>query len=411
MFCVSMRRFLRRMPFGQFLLDSSFTTNLAQLGLCAAGWRHDSLAVATSRARASPDVQRVTRVISRVQPERQHGMTANVVLGVQRAFRGRRLIIILLCTLVVLLVVVPLQLQHNVTNMLREKAVELGSEVHWPTSFPHFGAPPFEEQGMALDLEDAARRPPAAHEDPGRTTRCEPGWPVSDAKGAVRHVVQYALMLDAGSTGSRIHVYKFNYCAAKPELESEVFRHVEPGLSSYKADSRGAANSLRPLLDEAVRVIPEPLRRCSPVQLKATAGLRLLPGRQSQEIIQAVRELLEKEYPFPIADGVDASGRRDTRGVEIMKGREEGVFAWIAVNYLLNLIGSSGNLPSVEHKDSSGHVRKTAAVLDLGGGSTQIVFEPQMPPPHKAMQPGEHVYELHGMCYRVVHDELTFCRL
>ena len=46
-------------------------------------------------------------------------MTANVVLGVQRAFRGRRLIIILLCTLVVLLVVVPLQLQHNVTNMLR----------------------------------------------------------------------------------------------------------------------------------------------------------------------------------------------------------------------------------------------------------------------------------------------------
>lgn len=95
--------------------------------------------------------------------------------------------------------------------------------------------------------------------------------------------------------------------------------------------------------------------------------------------------MLETEYPFPIADGKDERGQKASKGVEIMDGKEEGVYAWITVNYLLNRIGNS-----------EGESRETAAVMDLGGGSTQIVFEPLFPSSTQGMHPGEHIYDLKG---------------
>ena len=193
-------------------------------------------------------------------------------------------------------------------------------------------------------------------------------------------------MIDAGSTGSRIHVYKFNNCGAAPELEGEVlFKQTEKiegqssGLSAYKDDPEGAAKSLDPLLDAALKVIPDKLKACSPIAVKATAGLRLIGPERSGKILEAVRARLEHTYPFPVVS--DAEG-----GVAIMDGSDEGVYAWITTNYLLAKIGGP---------DRS----ETAAVFDLGGGSTQIVFQPSFEGltsggmPDKLAE-GDHKYEL-----------------
>lgn len=228
---------------------------------------------------------------------------------------------------------------------------------------------------------DAVRQMPTVHSDKSRTTRCESNNnAVLDVHKKARPTVQYAIMIDAGSTGSRVHVYRFNFCQESPELEEEKFKMIQGGLSSYKEDARGAALSLKPLLEVALESVPEALRSCTPISVKATAGLRLLGSEMSKNILQAVRDMLEKEYPFPIADGPSRNG------VEIMEGRDEGVFAWITVNYLLNRIGTD--------KKSSGKDVQTAAVMDLGGASTQIVFEPIYPSSTQGMHPGEHVYEL-----------------
>ncbi|KAL2865402.1 guanosine diphosphatase [Aspergillus lucknowensis] len=197
-------------------------------------------------------------------------------------------------------------------------------------------------------------------------------------------LIQYALMIDAGSQGSRIHVYKFNNCGPTPELEHEEFVQTEPkpggsGLSSYKADAEAAAKSLDPLMAVAMDTVPDEYKSCSPIAVKATAGLRLLGAEMSLNILEAVRTRLETVYPFPVVE-------REKGGVEIMDGSDEGVYAWITTNYLLGKIGGPDETP-------------TAAVFDLGGGSTQIVFEPTFDkspsggmPEHLAE--GDHKYDL-----------------
>ncbi|KAE8391816.1 nucleoside phosphatase family-domain-containing protein [Aspergillus alliaceus] len=197
-------------------------------------------------------------------------------------------------------------------------------------------------------------------------------------------LIQYALMIDAGSQGSRIHVYRFNNCGPTPELEHEEFEQTEKrkggsGLSSYKEDAEGAAKSLDPLMQVAMRTVPDEYKSCSPVAVKATAGLRMLGPEMSQNILEAVRNRLETVYPFPVVS-------REKGGVEIMDGSDEGVYAWITTNYLLGKIGGPDETP-------------TAAIFDLGGGSTQIVFQPTFEKSKSGGMPerladGDHKYEL-----------------
>ena len=197
-------------------------------------------------------------------------------------------------------------------------------------------------------------------------------------------LIQYALMIDAGSTGSRIHVYRFNNCGPTPELEDEIFEQTAKkeggsGLSSYKSDAEGAAKSLDVLMDVAVKNVPDKLKGCTPVAVKATAGLRKLGPDLSDAILKAVRTRLETQYPFPVVGA-------ERGGVEVMDGKDEGVYAWITTNYLLGKIGGPDKSP-------------TAAVFDLGGSSTQIVFQPTFKQaadggmPEK-MQEGDHKYDL-----------------
>ncbi|KAH0547549.1 Guanosine-diphosphatase [Glutinoglossum americanum] len=200
---------------------------------------------------------------------------------------------------------------------------------------------------------------------------------------STKPIIQYAIVIDAGSTGSRIHIYRFNNCGDTPELENEEFKMTAKrpegsGLSSYGDNPEEAAESLDPLLEVAMNSVPENLKSCTPIVVKATAGLRLLGPEKSGLILAAVRHRLETKYPFSLVSA-------EKGGVEIMDGKDEGVYAWVTTNYLLGKIGGPDKTP-------------TAAVFDLGGGSTQIVFEPTFKSssggmPEKLAE-GDHKYEL-----------------
>lgn len=192
-----------------------------------------------------------------------------------------------------------------------------------------------------------------------------------DPTNQTSHIInnRHAVVFDAGSTGSRVHVYEFQYCGPVLKLlVDEVFEEVKPGLSSYHENPVEAARSLKPLLRIAEERVPAPILHCTPLILKATAGLRLLPDRSVDTILQSVRNYI-RGHRFLLGDGK----MDQVEAVSVMDGSEEGVFAWVTVNFLQERL-RPGLIPLPFAP------LETSVVMDLGGGSTQIVFA--MPKDH-----------------------------
>ncbi|XP_073104765.1 probable apyrase 1 isoform X1 [Elaeis guineensis] len=168
----------------------------------------------------------------------------------------------------------------------------------------------------------------------------------------------YAVIFDAGSSGSRVHVYCFD---EKLDLlhigkEIELFRQKKPGLSSFAKDPEEAANSLIPLLEEAESVVPAELRWKTPVRVGATAGLRALGAETSEKILQAV---IIPRYSSEKRSGIFLKTRAHLDFSQIgclflMEVKK------VTINYLLGNLGKT-------YSD-------TVGVVDLGGGSVQMAY-------------------------------------
>ncbi|CAN8063130.1 unnamed protein product [Agarophyton chilense] len=162
----------------------------------------------------------------------------------------------------------------------------------------------------------------------------------------------YGLMIDAGSTGSRIHTFKFrkNPATEKLNVLGEDFHAIKPGLSAYKDSANAAALSLEPLIQRAKSRVPIAVQPHTPVVLRATAGLRMAGDEVANSILREVRTYLR------------TSGFRfdDDSWASILSGNEEGIYSWITVNYLLDR----------EPYD-------TVGTLEMGGGSSQVAYVPR----------------------------------
>eukprot|EP00040_Diaphanoeca_grandis_P016613 m.85965 g.85965 ORF g.85965 m.85965 type:complete len:528 (-) comp25914_c0_seq1:60-1643(-) len=186
---------------------------------------------------------------------------------------------------------------------------------------------------------------------------------------------QYGIVIDAGSSGSRVYLYSWN-CGQRTRLDdAEVFdsktkpidlslmtdgrnksKHlvfkVSPGLSSFAGHTDDAIKSLEPLIKFAERHIPKDKHHTSPLYVLATAGLRLLPENDQQDLVRALRQQLPRLSPFDLQPS----------SVQILSGSKEGVYGWASVNHVLR-------------KNDKNQRGGTVGCLDMGGGSAQIAYE------------------------------------
>lgn len=110
-------------------------------------------------------------------------------------------------------------------------------------------------------------------------------------RGAVKR--RYGIVIDGGSTGTRIHVFGHRVDGVFDfREERSASMRVNPGLSAYAEDPDGAGKSLEELLEYGKRRVPGDQWGVTEVRLMATAGLRILEVNVQNRILESCRRVL-----------------------------------------------------------------------------------------------------------------------
>jgi len=189
----------------------------------------------------------------------------------------------------------------------------------------------------------------------------------------------FSIIIDGGSTGSRLHIFEFVNKAGNVECLRRGSARANGALSSFArlpdqldepVDTQAVADHLMPAFTHAAKTIPQAYHNNTRVWYAATAGMRLLTETEQDAIYDAVYEGLLKQSDF-----VFRGMRRGDIGT--LSGELEGFYGAVAANYLKGTINA--NL-EMDHMGSSTINAETSSgvigALDMGGASTQIVFLP-----------------------------------
>ncbi|KAI0538086.1 golgi apyrase [Xylaria digitata] len=185
---------------------------------------------------------------------------------------------------------------------------------------------------------------------------------------------RYGVILDAGSSGTRLHVYRWQDPSklikhapiqelnSLPSLENHYTKKIRPGVSTWGEHPEDVGpEHLETLIKKAKKKIPSERHADTPIYLMATAGVRLLPKNQQRSLLSEICTYFRQESPFSLPDC--------NAHVQVIPGETEGLYGWISANYLL------GGFDDAEgHAHGKGH--HTYGFLDMGGASAQIAFAP-----------------------------------
>ncbi|XP_071210162.1 ectonucleoside triphosphate diphosphohydrolase 4-like [Salvelinus alpinus] len=205
-----------------------------------------------------------------------------------------------------------------------------------------------------------------------------------EATDTSNHNLNYGLVVDCGSSGSRVFVYCWPRHNGNPhdlldirqmrdQHRKPVVMKIIPGISALAKTPEKASDYIHPLLSFAARHIPKHKHQETPLYIFCTAGMRVLPDGQQEALLEDLRTDVPVRFNFFFSDS----------HVEVISGKQEGVYAWIGINFVLgkfNHVDSERDavvevqVPGGDQQEALVRTR-TAGVLDMGGVSTQIAYE------------------------------------
>ncbi|CAA0202744.1 unnamed protein product [Arabidopsis thaliana] len=165
--------------------------------------------------------------------------------------------------------------------------------------------------------------------------------------------LHYSVIIDGGSSGTRVHVFGYRIESGKPVFdfgeENYASLKLSPGLSAYADNPEGVSESVTELVEFAKKRVHKGKLKKSDIRLMATAGMRLLELPVQEQILDVTRRVLR-------SSGFDF---RD-EWASVISGSDEGVYAWVVANHALGSLG--------------GEPLKTTGIVELGGASAQVTF-------------------------------------
>ncbi|CAM8889243.1 unnamed protein product [Rhodiola kirilowii] len=170
----------------------------------------------------------------------------------------------------------------------------------------------------------------------------------------------YGVVIQSGATGSRVRVFQLSNGGRDffdgidlPVLDS---MKVSPGLVGFSDVPGKVKGTIVQLVEFAKERVPVLMWGKTKVQLFAGEEMEGLSEDVREAIMESCREVLRSsEFWFK------------NEWASVIKGVDEGVFAWVAANYALGTLG--------------GTPRETTGIVELGGASMQVVFALKDPQP------------------------------
>ncbi|XP_077248923.1 putative apyrase 6 [Tasmannia lanceolata] len=191
----------------------------------------------------------------------------------------------------------------------------------------------------------------------------------------------FGIIIHAGTTGSRIHVFEFLNEGRIPFVgfdgkDSNSLK-LNPALVEFGGDPENAGKTLSRLLDFARERVPKAERKDTKVRLMATGGIERMDSDAREGILESCRQVL-RSSGFLFKD----------EWASVINGQEEGVYAWVAANYAMGTLG--------------GDPEETTGIIELGGASMQVIFASREPPPMDFSQ----MLKLAGVTYNLYSQSM-----
>ncbi|XP_052557914.1 ectonucleoside triphosphate diphosphohydrolase 4 isoform X1 [Tympanuchus pallidicinctus] len=196
--------------------------------------------------------------------------------------------------------------------------------------------------------------------------------------------LNYGIVVDCGSSGSRIFVYCWPRHNGNPhdlldikqmrdKNRKPVVMKIKPGISEFANTPEKVSDYIFPLLRFAAEHVPRAKHKETPLYILCTAGMRILPESQQKAILEDLVTDIPVHFDFLFSDS----------HAEVISGKQEGVYAWIGINFVLGRFEHTDDedeaivevhIPGSENKEAIFR-KRTVGILDMGGVSTQIAYE------------------------------------